>query len=108
MSFTQFVEDHFYASDTCVVPSLHKNQSDWLIDESGKVAVDYVGKIEELGKVVDAVREGTNGMLKIGSQVVNANTRSPSKNYRDLYSSYTRDLIAKRFEKDVDLFEYQF
>lgn len=108
MSFTQFVENHYYASNTCVVPSLHQNQSDWLSDESGQVAVDYVGKIEELDKVVEAVRDATNGRIEIDNQMVNVNKRSLSTGYRELYSDYTRSIIAKRFEKDIDLFKYQF
>lgn len=108
ISFTQFVENHFYASDTCVVPSLHQNQSDWLSDESGKIAIDYVGKIEELERVIEVVRDATNGRLVIDKQIVNENSRSRSKSYRDLYNNYTRGLIAKRFEKDIDLFGYHF
>lgn len=78
MSFTDFIGNHYYASDTCVVPSLHQNQSDWLTDESGQIAIDYVGKIEELEKLIEVVRDATNGRLKIDNQVINANKRSRS------------------------------
>lgn len=108
MSFTDFIGNHYYASDTCVVPSLHQNQSDWLTDESGQIAIDYVGKIEELEKLIEVVRDATNGRLKIDNQVINANKRSRSTSYRHLYDDYTKGVIAKRFEKDIDLFKYQF
>ncbi len=108
MSFSQFVEQHYYASDTCVVPSCHKNQADWLVDEAGEIAVDYVGKLEELDIVIEKVRDATYGKVQIGNQLVNANKRSRSAGYRDLYNDRTKQLISKRFEKDIDLFEYVF
>ena len=27
ISFRKFIEQHFYASDTCVIPTLHKNHN---------------------------------------------------------------------------------
>jgi hypothetical protein len=108
MSFDQFIEQHHCASDTCVVPSRHENQADWLVDESGNIAVDYVGKIEELDVVIDTVREETSGRLEIRHKMLNVNKRSRSTSYRDLYNDYTKKIIVKRFEKDIDLFKYSF
>jgi len=41
MTFDEFCDSHIYASDTCLHPTMHKNQYDWLSDEKGELLVDY-------------------------------------------------------------------
>ena len=48
LSFDEFVKNHFYASDTCVHPTLHRNQIDWLCDENGMVLMDYIFLIRRI------------------------------------------------------------
>ncbi len=42
ITFEDFCDRHLYASDTCIHPTLHKNQMDWFCDENGKCVMDYV------------------------------------------------------------------
>jgi hypothetical protein len=108
ISFEEFCENHAYASDTCSHPTLHCNQLDWLTDEEGRIGVDYVYKIEEFESSLDEIREMTNGRIALQYLVANKNPLSRADRYRDMFTDRTRQLIAKRFEKDVDTFKYAF
>jgi len=108
MSFAAFCERHVYASDTCRKPTLHRNQLDWIVDETGEIAVDCVNKNEELDRGFDEVRERTGGRIDLAALRRNVNARSKSESYRELYDDATRALIARHFEKDIDTFKYVF
>jgi len=108
MNFDAFVERHTAASDTCLHPTRHSCQLDWLCDETGRVLMDYVYKVEELGAAIEEIRNRTDGRLRLRDQRLNANPRSASGRYRDLYTDHTRKLIATRFERDIDHFKYTF
>lgn len=108
LSFENFCEQHIYASDTCIHPTLHQNQLDWLTDETGEIVMDYVYKVEEFETAIANIRELTNGRIQLEFIKANKNPRSKSTSYRDLYSDRARQLIATRFEKDIDCFKYTF
>ena len=108
ISFEDFCKNHLYASDTCLHPTLHQNQLDWLCDENGQCIMDYVYKLENFYQATKEIAERTNGRLQIVAREVNYNPNSNSRSYRDLYTGETRKMIAKRFEKDIDTFKYTF
>lgn len=108
MSFGAFAERMSYASDTCVFPSRHQNQLDWLVDENGRIAVDFVLKLEELSRKTDELNDKLQGRCKIGHARLNVNPASKSESYRDIYSDASRRRIAALFEKDIDYFGYTF
>jgi len=108
MSFEEFCEKHAYASDTCVYPTRHLNQVDWLIGKDGRIAVDYVYKIEKYSDAIRAIADLTDGRVELKVRKSNVNPQSKSTRYRDLYNDRTRKIIRKRFEKDIDIFEYSF
>lgn len=108
MGFPDFCERHLFASDTSVHPTLHRNQCDWLCDESGRIVMDYVYKVEEFGTAVREIEERTGGRLRLELRSENVNPASRAARYRDLYDDRTRTLIASRFERDIDTFRYAF
>jgi hypothetical protein len=108
MSFAEFCEAHKNASDTCLHPTLHQNQYDWLCDETGTNIMDYVYKVEDFETAIDEINALTNGRLGLKNQELNSNRKSKSKSYRDVYDDYTRKLIGQHFEKDIDTFKYTF
>ncbi len=108
LSFDSFIENHFFASDTCVHPTLHKNQFDWISDENEKILLDYIFKLENFSKAVRDINERTNGLIRLQDTVANKNRSSRSSEYRDLYSDKTKKMIAQRFEKDIDSFQFTF
>lgn len=108
MSFQDFCADHFYASDTCKHPTLHRNQLDWLVDERGVSLMNYIYKLENLAAAVKEVELLTDGRILLSANAENVNPQSQSSTYRDLYTPEARDMIAKRFERDIDYFGYSF
>ncbi|MES9877882.1 MAG: sulfotransferase family 2 domain-containing protein [Candidatus Sedimenticola sp. PURPLELP] len=107
-SFEKFCEQHLYASDTCTHPTLHKNQMDWLCDETGKNIMDYVYKLEEYETAIKEINEQTNHRLRLKTKMDNMNPKSMSQDYRELYSDKARKIIGKHFEIDIDYFKYTF
>lgn len=107
-SFEDFCDKHFHASDTCRQPTLHKNQLDWLCDEQGHCLMDYVYKLENFDRAIEEIAALTNGRIRISNKRINANPEALAENYRDFYSERTKQVIARRFEKDIDYFKYSF
>ena len=108
ISFEEFCEKHFYASDTCRHPTLHHNQFDWLCDEHGQCIMDYIYKIEDFDNAISEIADRTNGRIKLANKTENVNPTSLSKKYRERYTEKTKKIIASRFEKDIDYFRYTF
>lgn len=108
ITFENFCEHHFFASDTCRHPTLHKNQLDWLLDEKGKSAMDFIYKVEDFNAITKEISRKTNGRVKLKDKVLNRNQVSQSSTYRDLYSKRSEQIISDRFEKDIDTFKYTF
>lgn len=108
MDFETFCDQHLYASDTCKHPTLHRNQFDWLCDESGKCLMDFVGKLESIQDSITQIAQRTGNRVSLKFQHENQNQRSQASSYRDLYNDRTRKVIAQRFEKDIDYFKYTF
>jgi hypothetical protein len=50
----------------------------------------------------------TDGRVSLASRTNNKNPESGAGTYREMYGGYTKQLIAKRFEKDIDYFKYSF
>jgi len=108
MDFATFCERHFYASDTCKHPTLQRNQLDWLCDESGRSLMDLVCKLESIEEGIRQIAERTGGRVNLTELHDNRNERSQASRYRDMYTERTRKMIAERFEKDIDYFQYSF
>lgn len=108
LSFEAFCRDHFHASDTCRQPTRHRNQLDWLCDESGRLAVDYVYRLEDFEDAIGEIERLTNGRVRLARRTANSNPDSRSLSYRDVHTQETRAIIAQRFEKDIDYFKYAF
>ena len=108
LSFEAFCRQHFHASDTCRQPTLHRNQLDWLCDEDGRLAVDYVYRLEDFEEAIGEIERRTRGRVTLARRTENRNPASRSLSYRDVHTQETREIIAKRFEKDIDYFRYAF
>lgn len=106
MTFEEFVNWINYSSDTCVHPSQKRNQLDWFLDEKGEVAVDFIGKFENLESDWQTIAE------KIHADPVlphaNRNSISKEKHYSEYYTDKTKEIIRKKFIVDVEKFGYDF
>jgi hypothetical protein len=79
------------------------NQVDYLSDDKGELAVNFVGRFENFEA------DANEALTRIGIEAeVPRLNRSSRGNYRDYYSPRTRNLVAKRFARDIDMFGYEF
>jgi hypothetical protein len=108
MTFENFCEQHTCASDTCLHPTLHKNQIDWLCGEDGLIMMDFVYKVEEFDAAIKEIAERTDGRVQLLSKESNRNPKSKSLEYTRMYNDKTKKIIAKNFAKDIDFFKYSF
>ncbi len=84
--------------------SIYRNQMDYLSDQNGKLAVDYVGRFENF------VPDLTTALEKIGVSAGAIPHKNPSKHkhYSAYYSPQMRDLVAEKYARDLAAFDYRF
>ncbi len=80
-----------------------RNQLDYVTNSSDEVIVDFVGRYEALNEDFSRVRE----RLGIRGELPRLN-RSLHKDYRDFYTTRTRELVGERFARDIGFFGYRF
>jgi hypothetical protein len=80
-------------------------QSDYLIDLRGRVMVDFIGRYENLaGDFQEVCRRIGIDPLPLAHRR-KARTRS---DYRSYYTDTAVEMIAERFKRDIDMFDYRF
>ena len=82
------------------------NQLDWIVDSSGKVFVDFIGRFENLAE--DLVGIGRRIGLDL---VLYHKNRMRHKYYQEHYSGEDTDLVevvGKIYRKDIEHFGYKF
>jgi hypothetical protein len=93
--FTEFLEFELDRAEAL--------QSSYVCDADGRFIVDFVGYFEKLPDHFTRVCEH----LKIQPKLENKNT-SEHKDYRSYYTTATRGRVAKHFQRDIELFGYEF
>ena len=105
MSFPEFIEWMKFSSSTCVHPVPHRNQLDWFVDPHGNVVVDFIGRFESLAEDWRLICEKTG--IRESLPHLNQNPRR-KRHYTEYYDDRTRDIIAERFQVDIEYFGYAF
>lgn len=87
----------------CDQPRMFMAQHRWLSDASGAQIVDFVGRFERLEEDFAEVcrRIGVDASLPHLK-------KSRHRDYRELYSGETRDVVAKVFAGDLERYGYEF
>lgn len=83
------------------------SQHHFLLNPNGCMATDFVGRFETLQQSFDELCD----LLKIERAVLPHKNFSKSlkeRHYSEFYSPRLQELIAKRYEKDIELFGYEF
>ena len=82
-----------------------RSQSDYVINSSGCVAVDFLGRYEALGD--DFAHVVCEIGLPADTQLPNLQI-APKRSYASFYTSETRGIVKARYINDVELFRYEF
>jgi len=99
-NFSCFIESKY---GTKMINECKGNLYNWISDE-GEVIVDYVGKFENLQNDFDQICLNLN-MDYIHLPHVNKTKRA---HYRHYYNNKTKKLIAERFYKTIEVFNYEY
>ena len=78
-------------------------QTSCLVDESGNLLVDFVGRFEKLEEDFQAVCHRIG--ISVGLPHINKMDRT---DYRDYYDEETRELTARLYAEDIERFGYSF
>jgi chondroitin 4-sulfotransferase 11 len=96
-------EDFVVKTTTGLAERTTYNQLDFVSDEHGKIVVDFIGRYEALEQDFSVIKV----KLGIRSDLPHVN-RSEHGDYREYYTNVTRQIVAERFEKDIQFFGYAF
>lgn len=84
-------------------PLMFMPQLDWISDEDGQVAVDFIGRFERLADDFQEV------CRRIGVHATLPHLKSSGDHdYRDAYDEAARAIVADRFARDLEHFGYTF
>jgi len=80
-------------------------QSDYLVDLHGKVIIDFIGHYENLQEDFNHVCQ-TIGIEPF--QLPHKRKATDRSDFRHYYSDETAELVAKHFQRDIELLGYRF
>ena len=104
--FSEFINNIQYASDTCLHPLKMASQLDWFRDKKGKIAMDYIFKLEEIEKAIEQIEEMSNGRITIQNKKKNVNPQSAS--YKDAYTQKEVKIVERLFQEEIEYLGYTF
>ena len=86
------------------IPRRDAYQVNQLCDRDGNLLMDFVGKLETL----DQDWKTICGRIGIPHTELPRKNVSVKRPYTDYYTSQTRDLVAKHWAREIELFGYEF
>jgi hypothetical protein len=87
-------------------------QLSWITDDQGNVAVDYIGRFENLPSDFNKVLDEINQTHPLPSRSLwtqrRLNASDGAKHYSHYYDDETLEIVRKLYEKDIEYFGYTF
>jgi len=109
-AFSRFVKQHAptfeaFLTTAAAGPGARttRDQVDYVSDEQGTVIVDFVGRYESVATDFAHVCR----QLGVAAPLPHVNT-SAHRDYREYYTAATREIVARRFARDIERFGYRF
>jgi len=104
-NFDNFVLESFNGDNPLIFSQQHfKPQYFYVCDKKGNIAMDFIAKYENIQEDFDKICDKI-GLDRI--ELVHENG-SIHKNYRGYYNEETKEIIRKAYQKDIELFGYEF
>ena len=82
-----------------------RSQHSYIADKNGNTLVDFIGRFENLSLDLKFVSEKT-GISDFC--LLHENRSLRPKDYKEIYSNKTKNIITERYKKDIEMFGYQF
>ena len=80
------------------------NQLDYITDADDRIAVDFVGRFERIAEDFPLVCKN----LGLDPALLGRANSTRHARYTTFYTPATRDLVAERFQRDIEAFDYRF
>jgi len=84
-------------------PKAFQPQVEWLKDDQGKIAIDFIGKFESISDDFDQIKN----IIGIEAELPHLNA-SKRAGYQSYYDDETRQIVAQWFHEDIEAFGYSF
>ena len=107
-TFEEFVER--WVTERTVLTHIHFVPQYRFVCEpfSARMAVDFVGRYEHLERDFAVVRERLKLDAAIELPHHNQGAAKSVRDFRDCYTTRTREIVARVYRRDVELFDYAF
>lgn len=83
---------------------LFQPQYTLVVDETGAMLADHVGRVEDMQASYDGICE----RIGISSQALEMINSSRRRDYRAYYDDELKREVARRYARDLELFDYEF
>ena len=80
------------------------SQHSFIIDNQGKKLVDFIGRFEFLEKDFKTACNKAN----LSERKLPCKNKTKHRHYTEYYNNNTRDIIAEKYAKDIEYFNYKF
>ena len=80
------------------------NQLDWITNKKNEVKVDFIGKFENLQEDFNIICD----KIEISQIELPHKNKSKHKPYHKYYDNNTRSVVAEKYAKDIEYFNYEF
>ncbi|MAB37988.1 MAG: hypothetical protein CL528_10055 [Aequorivita sp.] len=106
LAFTDFKDFvKLWLTEENINNSLHfQHQHVFLIDEKGNIAVDFIGRFENIKEDFKKITD----KLNIKRTLKKTNTSKRKEDYRLYYDEETKAIVNEVYRKDIQLFNYEF
>ena len=84
-------------------PKAFQPQVEWLKDDQGRIAIDFIGKFESISDDFDQIKN----IIGIEAELPHLNA-SKRAGYQSYYDEETRQIVAQWFHEDIEVFGYSF
>ena len=84
-------------------PKAFQPQVEWLKDDQGRIAIDFIGKFESINDDFDQIKS----IIGIEAELPHLNA-SKRAGYQSYYDDETRLIVAQWFHEDIEVFGYSF
>lgn len=103
-SFETFVQDWLVSRDVRKLDGIFRPQSEFVCDETGRVLVDHVGRLDDLAPTFEFLRSH----LVTVPLIDHSNRGGKPVDYRNFYNRRMMNIVGDIYSEDINRFGYQF